>query len=60
MTAPPSTLHMIVPGPLDQRTGGYLYDARIVSELADLGASVHVHSIPGRFPEAQAPLSHIR
>ncbi|MGB1655708.1 MAG: glycosyltransferase family 4 protein [Longimicrobiales bacterium] len=52
MTAPPSTLHMIVPGPLDQRTGGYLYDARIVSELADLGASVHVHSIPGRFPEA--------
>ena len=52
MTAAPPAFHLIVPGPLDQRTGGYLYDARIVSELANLEALVQVHSIPGRFPDA--------
>jgi len=48
----PNAFHLVVPGPLDQRTGGYLYDARIVAELADAGAPVTVHSIPGRFPDA--------
>ena len=52
VTAAPPAFHLIVPGPLDQRTGGYLYDARIVSELANLDALVQVHSIPGRFPDA--------
>lgn len=48
----PNAFHLIVPGPLDQRTGGYIYDARIVSELAQAQVPVAVHSIKGRFPDA--------
>ena len=52
MTPDPSpTLHWIVPGSLDQRTGGYLYDRRIVDGLRSRGARVRVHEIPGRFPD---------
>lgn len=45
-------LHFLVPGPLGQRTGGYLYDARMVSGLRDRGWSVRVHSLTGSFPIA--------
>lgn len=48
MTSP--ELHLVVPGPLDQRTGGYIYDARMVSGLSELGWSVVVHSVDGAFP----------
>ena len=48
MSAP---LHIIVPGPIDQRTGGYIYDRRIVDGLLDLGRSVQVHELPGCFPD---------
>lgn len=51
VTAPDGAVHLIVPGPLDQRTGGYLYDARMVSELRAVGAGVVTHSLAGRFPE---------
>jgi glycosyltransferase involved in cell wall biosynthesis len=44
-------LHFVVPGPLDQLTGGYIYDAHIVAGLVELGWRVHVHSLPGRFPD---------
>ena len=44
-------LHVIVPGPLDQRTGGYIYDRRIVEGLRDLGWPVTVHELSGRFPD---------
>ena len=47
----PRELHVVVPGPIDQRTGGYIYDARIVSELRELGWSVVVHAIHGVFPD---------
>ena len=47
-------LHVVVPGPLDQRTGGYIYDARIVDGLRRLGWRVTVHSLPGRFPSGGA------
>ena len=47
-------LHLIVPGPLDQRTGGYLYDARMASGLERLGWTVVVHSLEGEFPEGDA------
>jgi glycosyltransferase involved in cell wall biosynthesis len=50
----PSTLHLLVPGPLDQRTGGYLYDRRIVEGLRALGRDVRVHEVPGRFPDPDA------
>lgn len=44
-------LHFVVPGPLEQRTGGYLYDAHAVAVLRRLGWSVEVHNLQGRFPD---------
>ena len=43
--------HLVVPGSLDQRTGGYLYDARMVQERRKAGDLVTVHEVPGRFPD---------
>jgi glycosyltransferase involved in cell wall biosynthesis len=51
-TSPSVTL--IVPGDPAQRTGGYLYDARIVAGLRDLGRTVEVIGLDGRFPDADA------
>lgn len=45
-------LDFIVPGDPGQRTGGYLYDARIVEALRRLGWTVAIHGLPGRFPDA--------
>jgi glycosyltransferase involved in cell wall biosynthesis len=42
---------VIAPGPLDQRTGGYLYDARICEGLTALGWDVITHGLEGTFPE---------
>ncbi|TVQ41723.1 MAG: glycosyltransferase [Wenzhouxiangella sp.] len=42
----------IVPGDPAQRTGGYLYDARIVAELRRLGWTVDVVGLDGQFPLA--------
>ena len=47
-------LHLVVPGPLRQRTGGYLYDARMVDELREQGHAVRVHEVDGRFPDVDA------
>jgi glycosyltransferase involved in cell wall biosynthesis len=47
-------LAFLVPGPLDQIAGGYLFDRRIVEGLRALGRGVTVHELPGRFPEADA------
>ena len=47
-------LHLIAPGPLGQRTGGYLYNARIVEGLTALGWTVIAHGLEGRFPEGDA------
>jgi glycosyltransferase involved in cell wall biosynthesis len=44
-------VHLFVPGPLDQRTGGYLYDARMAAGLRTRGWAVEVHELPGRFPD---------
>jgi glycosyltransferase involved in cell wall biosynthesis len=44
-------LHFIVPGALEQRTGGYVYDEHVVSGLRALGWIVRVHSLEGHFPE---------
>jgi glycosyltransferase involved in cell wall biosynthesis len=43
--------HFIVPGPLDQRTGGYIYDRRIVEGLRAAGWTVAVHELAGAFPK---------
>ena len=47
-------LHVVVPGPIDQRTGGYIYDARIVDGLRRRGWRVTVHELEGRFPDGDA------
>ncbi|MHB1375349.1 MAG: glycosyltransferase family 4 protein [Thauera sp.] len=47
-------LAFIVPGDPSQRTGGYLYDARIVDALRAQGWTVEVHGLSGRFPHADA------
>ena len=45
----------MVPGPLDQRTGGYLYDARMARELRARAWQVEVHEVEGTFPPHLAP-----
>lgn len=47
----PPHLHLVIPGPLDQRTGGYLYDARMVDELRRANWRVTIHPLEGRFPD---------
>lgn len=47
-------LHFLVPGPLDQRTGGYLFDRHVVEGMRACGRSVSVVELPGRFPAADA------
>ena len=46
-----SILHFVVPGELDQCTGGYIYDAHVISGLRDIGWRVDVHNLVGNFPE---------
>ena len=46
------SLTLIVPGNPDQRTGGYLYDRRIVEELRRQGRSIDMIGLDGRFPIA--------
>ena len=43
-------VHVIVPGSLDTRTGGYGYDREIVAGLERRGWTVCVHEVPGSFP----------
>jgi glycosyltransferase involved in cell wall biosynthesis len=43
-------LHVVVPGDLDTRTGGYEYDRRIVAGLRARGWTVAVVSLPGDYP----------
>ena len=38
-------VHLVVPGPLDQRTGGSIYDRRMADELRRRGWSVIVHEL---------------
>ena len=47
-------LHVVVPGPLDQQTGGYIYDRRMVDGLRAQGWRVDVRSVAGVFPAADA------
>jgi glycosyltransferase involved in cell wall biosynthesis len=43
-------LHFIVPGAIDQTTGGYLYDAKIIAGMRDQGGTVILHELEGDFP----------
>ncbi|MCC5900965.1 MAG: glycosyltransferase [Halomonas sp.] len=43
---------LIVAGEPEQRTGGYIYDAQIVTALREQGCSMNVVGLSGRFPDA--------
>ncbi|MEA2118052.1 glycosyltransferase [Halovibrio sp. HP20-50] len=45
---------LIVAGDPGQRTGGYLYDAHIVSALREQGFDIDVVGLDGQFPDADA------
>ena len=45
-------LAFLVPGPLDQLTGGFLFDRMIVEGLRAAGRTVKVIELTGRFPAA--------
>jgi glycosyltransferase involved in cell wall biosynthesis len=49
MTVTPS-LHLVVPGPLNTCTGGFIYDRRIVQGLTRDGWQVSVHELDTSFP----------
>ena len=42
---------VVVPGRLDNRSGGSLYDAHAVAALRRRGVAVRVHELAGRFPD---------
>jgi glycosyltransferase involved in cell wall biosynthesis len=43
---------LVVPGALDQLTGGYLFDRQVVDGLRAIGRTVTVVELPGTFPQA--------
>jgi glycosyltransferase involved in cell wall biosynthesis len=45
-----SALHVVVPGDLETRTGGYGYDRRIIAGLRALGWTVNIVALEGSFP----------
>lgn len=54
MTAPPADLHFIHPGPVTRRTGGTIYDCRMIDTLRDAGLDVVLYELDGDFPHCGA------
>ena len=48
------TIHWVQAGPLDKRTGGFIYNKRIVTGLRARGFTVELVSLPERFPAPDA------
>lgn len=48
------SLALLVPGPIDQLTGGYLYARRLVDGLRLQGVAITVHELAGLYPEGDA------
>ena len=48
-------LDVLIPGPLESRTGGYEYDRRIIDSLRGRGWDVHVHRLGADFPFPSEP-----
>ena len=53
-----SSVTWLSPGDPSQRTGGYLYNARMVEGLRELGVSVSVVSLDGDWPLPSTPVDH--
>lgn len=49
-----TTVHFVVPGDPETRTGGYLYDKQIARGMRAAGRRVVVHALLGPFPQAGA------
>jgi glycosyltransferase involved in cell wall biosynthesis len=49
-----TTLALLIPGRLDQPTGGYLFVRKVAEGLRATGRSVNVVALEGRFPDADA------
>lgn len=45
-----TTVVFAVPGKLDQLTGGYLFDRRVVESFRDRDSAIRVAELPGAFP----------
>lgn len=54
MSDEPAPVFFVVPGRLDSRTGGSIYDRRMVDGLRALGRRVEVVEAPGAWPDADA------
>jgi glycosyltransferase involved in cell wall biosynthesis len=52
------TAAFVVPGRLDERTGGYLYDRFMIEGLRQRGWSIDVVEVPGRFPDVDPATAH--
>lgn len=52
LNRPPLSIALIVPGPFDQVSGGYIYDRRMVEGLRAAGHQVRVVELAGRHPLA--------
>jgi glycosyltransferase involved in cell wall biosynthesis len=58
LAAPPTAavtapVVLALPGDPDQRTGGYIYDRRMVAELEAMGIEASILSLPMLFPEPE-------
>lgn len=49
-----ATVHWIQPGPLDKRTGGFVYNRRVITGLRDKGLDVVLHELSERYPNPSA------
>lgn len=47
-------LRLVVPGRIDQATGGYRYARRMLDEWRAAGHRVELEELPGRYPDADA------
>lgn len=52
--APTAPLTFVVPGRLDQATGGYRFARQVVEGLRERGRTVQTVELPGTFPQADA------
>ena len=48
------SLALLLPGPIDQLTGGYLFARNVVDRLRTRGNPIEVIELAGRFPDADA------
>lgn len=48
------TVVFSVPGKLNQLTGGYIFDRRVVESFKERGSVVHIAELPGTFPQVNA------